>query len=459
MTPPEGRDDGPRSSKEAIVKAASVNGGSQSGFFSVAGSKESERLSGGLEGAGEGMSLGGAAWLDSPLAENLAARFRDGEPVEIFAPAKINLSLAVIGRRPDGYHELRGLMARLSWGDAVRMRLRSAASDKLTFEGLREEELDSGFAGARNLALRAVAAFRAAASWPSRGVAIHLVKRIPLGSGLGGGSSNAASVLMVLERAAGVKGLGVERLGALAAALGGDVPFFLSPSPLQMAEGIGEVLSPFSGRLPGDRVLLVNPGRPMSTAAVFRRLGLTSGQSSSKSQDADAERSTRFCGLNMALGQSGGVSPGLAPPLGDKDLLTPSLGGDEVLAPPLGYEAGHDDRYWSALARNDLPRSTLAHNDRLRPALGHDDCYWPPLGRNDLLRPALELDPELGSVREALSRLSPIPLSTGLSGSGPTFWALYGSSEAAVLAADNLRAAIAAERPRERWRVAVARVA
>ena len=320
--------------------------------------------------------------------------------VEVEAPAKVNLSLSVLGKRPDGYHELRGLMARLAWGDTIRIsfggeigasapRDEASIRDQLTFEGLDASEADASFSGKSNLALGAVAAYRKASCFPDRAVSIHLIKRIPLSSGLGGGSSDAASVLKALERAAGSWGLGEARLKALAAALGGDVPFFLESGPLRLAGGIGEVLIPYSGTLPGDRVLLANPGLRLSTADVFGRLDLTTGESRSKSQDAAAM--------------------GAAWPEGEEPLV--------------------------------------------------DKPAYPPLGRNDLLGPALDMAPELSVVPRLLARLSPKPLARGLSGSGPTFWALYGSDEAAAEAASRLEAMALAERPGERWRVVPTRVA
>jgi 4-diphosphocytidyl-2-C-methyl-D-erythritol kinase len=282
-------------------------------------------------------------------------------------------------------------MARLSWGDTVTIALwaeeglERPGEDALTYEGLWEGEADQAFAGPSNLALRAAAAYREATGFPEGPLSIHLLKRIPLASGLGGGSSDAASVLTALERAAGSRGLGRERLSILGASLGGDVPFFLHGSPLLVASGIGERLIPFGGILPGEAVLLANPGRPLSTAAVFGRLGLTRGQSSSKSLSAAA---------------AGAAWP----------------------------------------EPQDASESSL-------------------LGRNDLLRPALELDPELDKARLMLEALKPAPLAIGLSGSGPTFWALYRSCEEAALAAELLKAMAIAERPGERWRVIATRVA
>jgi 4-diphosphocytidyl-2-C-methyl-D-erythritol kinase len=303
--------------------------------------------------------------------------------------------LRVLGRRLDGYHELRGLMARLSWGDTVTVALSSPAQagdrlvrpgeDALTYEGLSEGEADEAFSGPSNLALRAAAAYREATGFPEGPLSIHLVKRIPLSSGLGGGSSNAASVLAALERAAGSWGLGRERLSVLGASLGGDVPFFLHGSPLLIASGIGDRLIPFGGILPGEAVLLANPGRGLSTAAVFGRLGLTRGESSSKSLDA------------AAMGAA-----------------------------------------WLE---------------------AQDDSESSALGLNDLLRPALELDPGLDEARLMLEALEPAPLATGLSGSGPTFWGLYKAFEEAAAAAELLKAATARHRPGERWRFVAARFA
>ncbi len=188
--------------------------------------------------------------------------------MEITSPAKINLVLEILGKRADGYHELRTLMCPVSLHDTVRIRIdKEGIFVRCKAPGVPED--------ASNLAWRAAAAFcraletRGKASLP--GARIVLEKRIPVGGGLGGGSSNAASVLMGLNRLAGGP-LTVSELAALAANLGADVPFFLLGKPA-LASGIGDRLVAFHGLAP-YAVLIVDPGFSISTAAVYANLNL-----------------------------------------------------------------------------------------------------------------------------------------------------------------------------------------
>ncbi len=191
------------------------------------------------------------------------------EPLEVFSPAKINLFLAVTGRRPDGYHELVSLMCTVRLGDRIRIRF---AGRGISAECIHPEVP----AGDGNLAVMAARAFvaaldpRTARGLP--GLRIGIDKTIPVGAGLGGGSSNAAAVLTALNRRFGDP-LPAIRLHRIALDLGADVPFFLEGGPA-LARGVGERLTPFPGLDPMAAVI-VYPGFPVSTAAVFRRLKLT----------------------------------------------------------------------------------------------------------------------------------------------------------------------------------------
>ncbi|MDR3135817.1 MAG: 4-(cytidine 5'-diphospho)-2-C-methyl-D-erythritol kinase [Deltaproteobacteria bacterium] len=201
---------------------------------------------------------------------------------EIEAPAKVNLSLRVLGRRPDGYHELIGVMARVGLCDRVRVYLAGPdgpGEDTMSFEsriGFPFGETlgrDPGFSGPGNLALRAIRAFREKTGFPQSPALVSLDKAIPLGAGLGGGSSDAAAVLRLLSQ--GYGRLPLPELKLMARDLGGDVPFFLEESPICWAGGIGERLWPYEGPRPGTMAILVNPGLEVSTAKVFGQLGLT----------------------------------------------------------------------------------------------------------------------------------------------------------------------------------------
>ena len=196
-----------------------------------------------------------------------ASPLSDACPIHTLAPAKLNLFLEVTGRRSDGYHELYSLMCRIALYD--RLSLHPADRDRL--------ECDAPHVPGdhNNLAMRAVSVFNAGLARDSDLVPqpffIRLAKAIPVGAGLGGGSSDAAAVLRTLNRYYG-QPFTPARLAEMALGLGADVPFFLNRAPA-IAEGIGERLSPYL-HLPSLHVLLVYPGFGLSTAEVFRRLNL-----------------------------------------------------------------------------------------------------------------------------------------------------------------------------------------
>jgi 4-diphosphocytidyl-2-C-methyl-D-erythritol kinase len=185
-------------------------------------------------------------------------------PVEKASPCKINLILNILGRRPDGFHELETLLQPIP------------LCDRLTFErgghGIRlscshsQLPIDS-----KNLVHRAAAVFLTRLSRPE-GVAIHLEKIVPMEAGLGGGSGDAAVTLLGLNELFG-EPLGFGNLQELAAGLGSDVPFFLQPRPA-LATGRGEIIQeqePFPA-LARTVVLLVHPGFGIPTAWAYQAL-------------------------------------------------------------------------------------------------------------------------------------------------------------------------------------------
>jgi 4-diphosphocytidyl-2-C-methyl-D-erythritol kinase len=183
--------------------------------------------------------------------------------VHVLAPAKLNLGLRILARRPDGYHELASVFVPLDLADAIELEIASAPRPELTLE--LAGECAGVPADASNLAMRAAAAFLAAAGL-SRALRLRVTKRIPVAAGLGGGSSDAGAVLRGL--AARFPGaLTAPALARLALELGADVPYFLAPRPARVG-GIGERSEPLSG-LPELACLLVNPGVPLATAGVF----------------------------------------------------------------------------------------------------------------------------------------------------------------------------------------------
>ncbi|HXI12668.1 MAG TPA: 4-(cytidine 5'-diphospho)-2-C-methyl-D-erythritol kinase [Thermoanaerobaculia bacterium] len=175
--------------------------------------------------------------------------------------AKINWMLRVLGRREDGYHDLETIFQSISLHDDLLIEESDAPAFSTDDRSL---PLDD-----RNLAVRAaqvmVDEFRV------NPVTIRLTKRIPVGGGLGGGSSNAAAVLLAVNKLYSLD-ISSRRLRAIALSLGSDVPFFLEAGTAH-ASGRGEVLTalPFVGRIP---LLLVIPEAPVSTAAAFTQLDL-----------------------------------------------------------------------------------------------------------------------------------------------------------------------------------------
>ncbi len=191
-----------------------------------------------------------------------------------FAPAKVNLTLAIVGRRADGYHLIDSVMAPVSLCDGVRVSVSRAGGIRLTLRGATEGVP----LGSDNLAVRAAAAFGRAAG-EHAAVSIVLEKRIPVAAGLGGGSSDAAAVLRALDRLWPGR-LSRAQLIKVAAGLGADVPFFLEGCPARVT-GIGEVVRPFRGRVP--RWFAIGVPRPgVSTAQAYRAFRLTTGNPRSK---------------------------------------------------------------------------------------------------------------------------------------------------------------------------------
>lgn len=189
------------------------------------------------------------------------------DALTLFCPAKINLFLAITGRRDDGFHRLLSVAAPLDWGDTLTISESEAGEFTLTCDDARVPSGDD------NLVLKAVRAFVAATKW-SGGAHFHLEKTVPMGAGLGGGSSDAASALRGLNRVAG-EPLTAEALSSLAATVGSDCPLFLQNGPVVM-RGRGEQISPLAthhaARLGGQRLLLVKPDFGVNTAWAYRAM-------------------------------------------------------------------------------------------------------------------------------------------------------------------------------------------
>jgi 4-diphosphocytidyl-2-C-methyl-D-erythritol kinase len=183
--------------------------------------------------------------------------------IELGSPAKINLFLKVTGKRPDGYHDLVSLMGCISLSDRVVLRTGAAAiTVSCSFPGVPEDR--------SNLAVQAAELFYERHPASDR-VAIEIEKQIPVGAGLGGGSSNAAAVLRGLNAHYG-QPISVNQLSRMGASIGADVPFFLFGRPA-LATGIGERLTAFDG-LDRWKVVVIYPGFSIPTASVYKKLNL-----------------------------------------------------------------------------------------------------------------------------------------------------------------------------------------
>jgi 4-diphosphocytidyl-2-C-methyl-D-erythritol kinase len=194
--------------------------------------------------------------------------------VKIRAPAKLNLSLRIIGKRADGYHLLDSVMVPISLYDEIIIVRESGKRGAKTNPAAKlivvcKHPLVPS--GPRNLVYRAAALLMqmSAANGRHR---IEIRKRIPVGAGLGGGSSDAAATLIGMNRLLALD-LSVSKLRRIAAPLGADVPFFIDARPAR-ARGIGEQLTPIR-EFPRLWAIVLYPGFPVSTSSVYRKFTLT----------------------------------------------------------------------------------------------------------------------------------------------------------------------------------------
>jgi 4-diphosphocytidyl-2-C-methyl-D-erythritol kinase len=185
--------------------------------------------------------------------------------VSTIAPAKLNLFLAITGRRADGFHDLLSVAAQLDFGDTLHAEPAAEFSLATDAADLAVDET--------NLVLRGARAFVAATGWTG-GARFFLEKRIPTGAGLGGGSSDAVAALRLLNQLAGTR-LASSRLAEIAAELGSDCPLFLGDGPVAM-RGRGERIEPLPAvgtkRIRGRRVLLFKPGFGIATPWAYAQL-------------------------------------------------------------------------------------------------------------------------------------------------------------------------------------------
>ncbi|MCG7201053.1 4-(cytidine 5'-diphospho)-2-C-methyl-D-erythritol kinase [Marinobacter pelagius] len=181
------------------------------------------------------------------------------------SPAKLNLFLHIVGRRPDGYHELQTLFQFLDYGDEIRFDL---TPDQ---PGIRLAESVPGVPDKDNLIIRAARALEARTTTELPGVTIKLFKRLPMGGGLGGGSSNAATTLLGLNYLWQMD-LSLDELAEIGLSLGADVPVFVRGHSA-FGEGVGEKLTPVNP--PEDWFVVIKPACNINTGKIFSEEGLT----------------------------------------------------------------------------------------------------------------------------------------------------------------------------------------
>lgn len=186
------------------------------------------------------------------------------------APAKLNLFLHVIGRRADGKHLLESIFILIDLADVLDFTLRD--------DGAIVRTGDLECEGEKDLCVRAAAALREAAGKPPAGAVINVKKRIPAGAGMGGGSSDAATTLIALNRLWGLD-LPREELARIGEMLGADIPFFIRGKNA-FVEGIGEIITPMD--VPPAEYAVLWPGRGVSTAKIFSSPSLTRDSESLK---------------------------------------------------------------------------------------------------------------------------------------------------------------------------------
>ncbi|MEO6004433.1 MAG: 4-(cytidine 5'-diphospho)-2-C-methyl-D-erythritol kinase [Opitutus sp.] len=209
------------------------------------------------------------------------------------SPAKLNLCLAITGARPDGFHNLVSLVAPVDWGDTLNV----AAANEFSLQSTDPTLPVDG----SNLVLKAAFAFRDATGFRG-GAAFHLTKRIPVGAGLGGGSSNAAAALVALNQLSNCN-LPLAQLAVVAAEVGSDCPLFLHQGPVVM-RGRGDVIEPLgereAGAVSGRSVVIFKPGFGVSTPWAFARLRAGAPASYMHADEAEA-RLSRWTGDPVAL--------------------------------------------------------------------------------------------------------------------------------------------------------------
>jgi 4-diphosphocytidyl-2-C-methyl-D-erythritol kinase len=183
--------------------------------------------------------------------------------IEAVARAKVNLALGIVGRRPDGYHDLVSVFARLDLADRLSAEP-SGDGDRLVVSGGSVDYPP----GADDLVLRSLRLVRETQAPGAPGLAVRLAKQVPLAAGLAGGSADAAAAIDLASRSWGIRLTRPERL-SLAARLGSDVPFAAADVEAALVTGRGELVAPLPGPPEPVGILLVTAGEGLSTEEVF----------------------------------------------------------------------------------------------------------------------------------------------------------------------------------------------
>ncbi len=324
----------------------------------------------------------------------------------IAAPAKINLALHVTGRRPDGYHLIESLVTFADVGDVIS--IEPSAEDRLTFSGPFGGALVADFG--TNLIIKALRALRTHVEGRRcPAVAIHLQKNLPLASGIGGGSADAAAALKGLNALWELE-LGDAELQQIGLRLGADVPMCLVGGPL-IAKGVGDEIEPLAG-FPDLPLLLVNPGVGVSTAEIFKLL---------------AKKENEGLPLSPTVRRrEGRVRGGEMRELAD---VAHSSGAARVPRPEsqaVGFPSG------SARPRVNLPTRDVGRSEVRRLV------DYLRTTRNDLETPARALCADIGNVIESLAQSG--ALFARMSGSGATCFGIFDSNYTRAKARASIRA-------------------
>ena len=221
--------------------------------------------------------------------------------IRLFAPAKLNLYLRVLGRRADGYHELETLFERIDLADELTL---TPHPHGITV-GCDDPTLDCGEG---NLVTKAARLLQRTCG-TTQGVSIRITKRIPIAGGLGGGSSDAAATLLGLHRLWGLP-LSTERLLELAVQLGSDVPFFIGEQALAIGRGRGERCEFLTGSLPTLWHVLVAPNTRLSTKEIYAGFDARRARCRGDSNLTDAVPAITMCLHALRNGSRGELAKG-----------------------------------------------------------------------------------------------------------------------------------------------------